>query len=181
MVLTNCNTEFLPLDSETATQTTFYKNEHHHNHINALHRQNATFNLLDSHTINHLNNNYRMNFGTVSNTEKGNTPPILSSNGYYGYVNNFSAVINNTNTSLNGTQYNYSSSNQQAENFTDSDMCVDEEVQNEAAGILPLASVCVIDKRKRMDEGLDGYYEPAKRRRFLHENPNEGKFVHTVT
>uniref|UniRef100_A0A336LKC0 CSON006708 protein n=1 Tax=Culicoides sonorensis TaxID=179676 RepID=A0A336LKC0_CULSO len=169
MVLTNCNTEFLPLDSETATQTTFYKNEHHHNHINALHRQNATFNLLDSHTINHLSNNNSVNFGTVSNMDKGQAP-ILSSNGYYGYVNNFSAVTI-TNTNPDATHFY---KNQQAENCTDSDMCVDEEV-NGAAGILPFQSVCVVvDKRKRLDEGLDGYYEPAKRRRFIHENPCEG-------
>lgn len=172
MVLTKCNTEFLPLDSERATQTTFYKNEHHHSHINALHRQNATFNLLNSHTINHLTNNNSVNFGTVSNMDKGNAP-ILSSNGYYGYVNNFSAVIT-TNTSLDATHHN---SNQQAESCTDSDMCVDEEVIG-ATGILPFQSVCVVvDKRKRLDEGLDGFYEPAKRRRFTHDSLNEGECI----
>ncbi|XP_063708509.1 uncharacterized protein LOC134837115 isoform X1 [Culicoides brevitarsis] len=166
MVLTNCNMEFLPLDSESATQTTFYKNEHHHNHINALHRQNATFNLLNSHTIPHLNNNNSTNFGTVSTVDKGNAP-ILSSNGYYGYVNNFSAA--NNHSLDDGTQHD---SNQQAENrCTDSDaMCVDDEVIG-ATGILPFQSVCVVvDKRKRLDEGLDGFYEPAKRRRFINDN-----------
>lgn len=170
MVLTNCNNELLPLhDTETTTQT-FYKNEHHH--INLLHRQNASFNLFDSQRI--QNNNSHVlgpinDFKNESFTEVKNTMPILSSNGYYGYVNSFSAV--NSEQGTHNVDHQGDDENTLG-GYTDSDMCVDEEVNCtfKDAGFIPFQTA--VDKRKRIDEGLEGYYEPAKRRKCENEVQN---------
>lgn len=170
MVLTNCKNELLPLDdTETRTQT-FYKNEHHH--INSLHRQNASFNLFGSQ---HIQNNNSHVLGAINDfknescTEVKNSMPILSSNGYYGYVNSFSAVDSEQGT--HNVDHQVEEENTLG-GCTDSDMCVDEEVNctfNDA-GFLPFQTA--VDKRKRTDEGLEGYYEPAKRRKFKNEVQN---------
>lgn len=167
MVFTNCDAAFLPLDAETGPQVCYNKIEnhhhnHHHHHVNALHRQNASLNLLD-----HNNQSSPLLAPATVVTSPAPAPTFISSNGYYGYVNNFSVA------------YSIQSSVDERDNqncvpvggiCTDSPMCVDEPTADRpAVG----GGGGVFEKRKRFDEVNEICEEPMKRCRF--ECAKDGK------
>lgn len=163
MVFSSCDTACLQLEAENTPQVALFntKNESHH-HINALHRQNASFNLFD-HSHNH-NNNSNHNQSPIlpsTNTQQVQNSVFISSNGYYGYVNNFSVVSHDD---YKRQQQQEESSQWNIQNrfnigaCTDSSMSIEAQEYEEAA-----------EKRKRLHEvnefaGCDE--EPFKRCKF---------------